>query len=390
MHCVDQAREEAEFRAGRPGMRGNQGATVKAISEPDYIARLFLAELAEEGDSRATQILKLLAGDASADRAAGLAGASALDPCRAAIAVCTAKRPKMLRHCLQSIAAQSVPPQVAVDVVVVDNEAEPNNRDLVEELAAHCPFPVHYVHEPRRGISRARNAALEKVRSLKADWVAFTDDDCWVSPTWLASLVDAAARHGADVVYGRREFLFPMPLPFWAMRAEQGTYAEGQALPYAATHNVLLPSRLIAGRSAMRFDERLAHGEDTDFFHRAAQRGVRIVYSAEPLVLEVVSPDRATFHYQARRAYYYAASRSYFHRRYKGARKAVMKLAARCVFHAPVAIVRLLAAPFAWPFSQDAFRGLVSKGTARLAGAAGAAAGLIGLDGNPYRSIDGY
>lgn len=347
-----------------------------------YVTRLLLADLAARGDTRAAEILGLQ----SAEVPRNPTGA----PCRAVVAVCTAKRPAMLQQCLQSIAAQIVEPQVAVEIVVVDNEGEPNNSALVQELAARCRFPVHYVHEPRRGISQARNAALEKCRSLAADWTAFTDDDCWASPAWLASLLDAADRHQADVVYGRREFLFPMPLPFWAMRAEQGTFAEGERLPYAATHNVLVPAWLFGGELRMRFDERLAHGEDTDFFHRAAQRGARIVYSAEPLVLEVVSPDRATLHYQTRRAYYYAASRSYFHRRYKGVRKAAMKLAARCAFQAPVAVARLLAAPLAWPFSEDAFRGLVSKGAARLAGTLGAAAGLLGLDGNPYRSIDGY
>jgi glycosyltransferase involved in cell wall biosynthesis len=296
----------------------------------------------------------------------------------------------MLQHCLQSIGSQIVPPQITVDVVVVDNEGEPNNLAIVQDFSAHCRFPVHYVHEPRRGISQARNAALKKIRSLGADWIAFTDDDCWVSPRWLVCLLDAAGRHRADVVYGRREFLFPMPLPFWAMRSEQGTYAEGEELPFAATHNVLLPAWLVCGDARMRFEERLAHGEDTDFFHRAAQQGARIVYSAEPLVLEVVSPDRATFHYQTRRAYYYAASRSRFHRQYKGASKAAMKLAARCAFHAPMAIARLVAAPFAWPFSEDTFRFLVNKGTARLAGTVGTMAGLLGFDGNPYRSIDGY
>jgi succinoglycan biosynthesis protein ExoM len=347
-----------------------------------YVTRLFLAELAGQGDSRAAEILRLLSEDAPQG--------AACHPCRVVIGVCTAKRPGMLQHCLQSIASQIVSPQVAVDIVVVDNEAKPNNLAFVQEFSARCRFPVHYVHEPRRGISQARNAALEKFRGLDADWIAFTDDDCWVSPRWLGSLLEAAARHRADVIYGRREFLFPMPLPFWAMRSEQGVHAEGEVLRYASTHNVLLPARLVCGEAGMRFDERLAHGEDTDFFHRAAGRGARIVYSAEPLVLEVVSPDRATFHYQTRRAYYYAASRSYFHRRYKGAHKATARLAARCAFQAPMAVARLLAAPFAWPFSEDAFRGLVTKGTARLAGAAGAAAGLLGFDGNPYRSIDGY
>ncbi len=361
---------------------GLSEAAVASGFDAAYVTRLFLEELAGQGDSRAAEILRLLSED-TPQRAAS-------HPCHVVIAVCTAKRPGMLHHCLQSVASQIVPPQVAVDIVVVDNEAEPNNLAFVQDFSAHCRFPVHYVHESRRGISQARNAALEKLRSLGADWIAFTDDDCWVSPKWLASLLDAAGRHRADAVYGRREFLFPAPLPFWAMRSEQGVHAEGEVLRYASTHNVLLAGRLICGDAGIRFDERLAHGEDTDFFHRAARRGARIVYSADPLVLEVVSPDRATFHYQARRAYYYAASRSYFHRRYKGAHKAAVRLVARCAFQAPMAIARLLAAPFAWPFSEDIFRDLVTKGTARLAGAVVAAAGLLGYDGNPYRSIDGY
>jgi succinoglycan biosynthesis protein ExoM len=359
---------------------------VLARSGSDYVVRPFLTELAQRGDLRAAEILGLLDGSLPKAQAAGPASG----PCRAAIAVCTAKRPTMLKNCLRSIGAQNVPAEGSVEIVVVDNEAEANNRALVEELAAECPFPLHYVHEPRRGIPQARNAALEKCRGLGVDWIAFTDDDCWASPTWLASLLDAAERHGADVVYGRREFLFPVPLPFWVVRPEQRNHAEGEVLPYAATHNVLLPAWLTGGDATMRFDERLAHGEDTDFFHRAAKHGARIVYSAAPLVLEVVSPDRATLQYQTRRAYYYAASRSYFHRRYQGAGKAVMKLAIRCAFHAPVAIARLVAAPLVWLFSEDTFRELISKGAVRLATTAGTAIGLLGFAGNPYKRIDGY
>jgi len=349
--------------------------------------RLLLADLAANGEARAAQVLASLpANPATSEHAPNATAGS----CRIAVAVCTAKRPGMLRLCVQSLIAQIVAPQIAVDIVVVDNEGEPNNAALVQELSAGSRFPLHYVHEPRRGISQARNAALEKCRSLAVDWIAFTDDDCWASPTWLMNLLDAAHRHEADVVYGRREFLFPAPLPFWAMRAEQGTHAEGEQLPYAATHNVLASARLLDGDARMRFDERLTHGEDTDFFHRAAKQGARIVYSADPLVVEMVSADRATLHYQTRRAYYYAASRSNFHRRYKGVRKAAVKLAVRCTFQAPLAVVRLAAAPFVWPFSEDTFRDLVSKGIARLAGAAGAAAGLLGFHGNPYRRIDGF
>jgi glycosyltransferase involved in cell wall biosynthesis len=349
--------------------------------------RLVLADLYAQEAERAAETLRLLKPDATLARTAG----DSHGACRAAIAVCTAKRPKMLGHCLESVASQIVAAPIAVDVVVVDNEGEPNNRSLVQDFSARCRFPVHYVHQPRRGIPQARNAALQQCRELGADWIAFTDDDCWVSPTWLASLLDAAAKHGADVVYGRREFFVPAAAPFWAMGPERATYAEGQELAYAGTHNVLLAARVIGqGGDAMRFDERLAHGEDTDFFYRAALRGSRIVYSAEPLVLETLLPDRATLRYQTRRAYHYAASRSYFHRRYRGAAIAAFKLAGRWAFQAPAAITQLAIAPLAWPFSQDIFRGLVTKGTGRLAGAAGAAAGLVGFVGNPYHTIDGY
>jgi hypothetical protein len=66
------------------------------------------------------------------------------------------------------------------------------------------------------------------------------------------------------------------------------------------------------------------------------------------------------------------------------------KLAARWLFQTPVAVLRLASAPLVWPFSRFIFRQLVMKGSARLAGAAGAAAGLLGFDGNPYRTIDGH
>lgn len=193
---------------------------------------------------------------------------------RVAIGVCTAMRPRMLAHCLDAIGAQILPAWLQAEVVIVDNEAEPRRRRLVDDFSARCPFPVHYIHQPKPGISRARNAVVERSRSLGVQWIAFTDDDCWVSPTWLARLVEAAVRYKADAIYGRREFLLPSPSPCWqAVRASR--YVEGQSLSYASTHNVLFASWLIhdGDLGGLRFDERLAHGEDTDFFHRATRRG---------------------------------------------------------------------------------------------------------------------
>jgi succinoglycan biosynthesis protein ExoM len=81
-------------------------------------------------------------------------------------------------------------------VIVVDNEAEPNNRAIVDE------FGAIYVHEPRRGIVNARNAAVEAALRLEADFIAFTDDDCEPSESWLCGMLEAQRLHDADVVRG--------------------------------------------------------------------------------------------------------------------------------------------------------------------------------------------
>jgi succinoglycan biosynthesis protein ExoM len=308
------------------------------------------------------------------------------EPVRIGIGICTARRPLMLANCLDAVGAQIVRAGVEVHIIVVDNEAAPNNQGLVEDFAERCAFPVHYLHEPTRGIPQARNAALEKCVELGVAWIGFTDDDCWVSPVWLAGLLDATARHEADAVYGRRDFVFPLPLPYWAAHSEQTYHVEGQKLPHAATHNVLFSASLVrdGNLTGLRFDESLSHGEDTDFFYRAAQRGARIVFSRRPVVFEMVAPERATLNYQTWRAYHYAASRSYFHRRHDGTLRAFWGLLDRVVLKAPAAIARLGVAPLVWPFDERAFKSLVLKGAARLAGVAGATAGLLGRPGNPY------
>lgn len=309
---------------------------------------------------------------------------------RVAICVCTAERPRMLSSCLEAIGSQIIPQGVEVDVVVVDNEGAPNNRRLVHDFFVRYPFPVHYVHEPRRGIPQARNAGLKVCERLGVDWIAFTDDDCWVGPSWIANLMDAARRHRCDVVAGRREFITPTPMPFWAMGSTHSEYRDGQEARYASTHNVLFSARLIRqSQDGLRFDERLTHGEDTDFFYRATQRGSRIVHSDEP-VFETLTLERCSLRYQAKHAYYCAASRGNFHRRYKSPATMALKLAARWLVQVPVGFARLLSAPIVWLASDHAFKASVVKGTVRLTGAAGASAGLLGFTGNPYRKIDGF
>jgi succinoglycan biosynthesis protein ExoM len=308
---------------------------------------------------------------------------------RVAIGVCTACRPRMLACCLEALGGQAVPEDCDLEIIVADNEPTPANRKAVAAFASRCPFPVHYVHEPRRGISHARNAVLDACED-RFDWIAFTDDDCVPSPDWVSALIEAAGRHAADVVYGRHELVAEEPAPFWFAGGKPSRRGEGQELDVAATHNVLMAGEL-AGlrfrerRVGLRFDTRLAHGEDSDFFWRASRRfGARIVYSARPVVHETVPRHRATLRYQLMRRFHFDASRFYFDRRYRSFSHAAFKCARRLVWQVPLGLLLLAVAPLLSPFNVALFKRVVLTNAGRLVGTAGALVGLAGRNGDPY------
>jgi len=93
------------------------------------------------------------------------------------VVIVTRNRAEWLRETLDSVTGQSRQPD---EVVVVDNASTDHTRDVVLSFADR--LNVRYVHEPRRGIPYARNAA---VRSSTGDVVAFIDDDCVASEDWL-------------------------------------------------------------------------------------------------------------------------------------------------------------------------------------------------------------
>jgi glycosyltransferase involved in cell wall biosynthesis len=95
----------------------------------------------------------------------------------------------MLARCLDSLPKQAIADQIAVLLVVVDNNPAGSARLNAAQFCAEAPFPVYYVHEPVRGIAGARNAALDNALELGSDWIAFIDDDETTDADWLAVLM---------------------------------------------------------------------------------------------------------------------------------------------------------------------------------------------------------
>jgi succinoglycan biosynthesis protein ExoM len=309
------------------------------------------------------------------------------------IGVCTAQRPKMLKACLDSLAAQIVPEHVSLRAVVVDNEAEPNNRAAVEAQAARFPFPLAYEHEPRRGIPFARNRVLDHALAMNAEWIAFIDDDEMAEPDWLAQLVSAAERYGCDVVQGQVYQFADGDEP--SRENGKRRLPDGTERRSAATGNVLFRSWIAAEFGLnLRFDQALAlsGGEDLDFFGRARSPGMKIVHCPYAVVHERLTWDRLTAGAIARRAF----SRHinvYLRTRPAGSVgaasvHAIYKIS-RAVVSVFASMLHIIEAILVLPFSRKYSRRLLKDSITKFVKLPATIAAICGFRYDRYKKISG-
>jgi GT2 family glycosyltransferase len=107
------------------------------------------------------------------------------------VIVCTRDRPDALARCLVSLAAQHSPPG---QIIVVDN----SEHRTAEPATSKCAG-IQYVHEPRPGLSVARNAGIRESRGAL---IAFTDDDAEPGPGWTSEIVRAFSHAEVEAVTG--------------------------------------------------------------------------------------------------------------------------------------------------------------------------------------------
>ncbi len=216
----------------------------------------------------------------------------------------------MLRRCLDHIRKMLEKRDASINstVIVVDNDPDASASAIFEEAG----LSGIYVHEPRRGITMARNSAIEQALAIKADLLAFVDDDGWPDKDWLANMVMIQRATQAEVVRGRKYLVYPDPIPFWVTARKKDPFGpKTRVRPvnerYVSAGDVLISAKIVRDLG-LRFDHRfaLSSGEDTEFFTRAARKGAALVASDLPLMFEEVVPERCTYWRQVRRQYQYA------------------------------------------------------------------------------------
>lgn len=233
-------------------------------------------------------------------RAAGIG--TAREPAgKLVVAMATYRRPELLAELLPELVRQCAAVDIEADILVVDNDPDGEARELVTSFEG-----VRYVHEPRPGISAARNAALEAAAG--DDLLVFIDDD--EMPTdehWLARMLQTWRAHpDATGVVGPVISTFDAPVPSYVRSGDffhRRRLPTGSPIKVAATNNLLLDLRHVRDHG-LRFDEEfgLSGGSDTLFSAHLVQSGGTMVWCDEAVVLDKVPAKRATADWVLRRA----------------------------------------------------------------------------------------
>jgi glycosyltransferase involved in cell wall biosynthesis len=167
---------------------------------------------------------------------------------------------RFLAAALDSIFAQSYRP---VEAIIVDDGSTDRTADIARSYAE-----ARYIYQPNQGHAAAKNAGAA---AAAGDFLAFLDaDDLWTPDKLFVQVAYLLDHPEIDYVIARmRNFLEPgVEPPLLAknfLAADSAGFVVGTLLVRRAVFNA------VGG-----FDTTYRHGNDTDWFFRAKEAGVRM------------------------------------------------------------------------------------------------------------------
>jgi GT2 family glycosyltransferase len=205
------------------------------------------------------------------------------DQASVSVVVPTYSRPRALAACLRSLARLRYP-RTRLEVIVVDDGSPGTLAPAADDLPSQLDVTI--VRQGRGGPARARN---EGARRAGGELIAFTDDDCAVSPDWLAALAGRATRAPGNAVGGRTVNASPdndyasattLLIDYLLDRCNT---APGRA-SFLPSSNLLVPAARF--REIGGFDASFSFpgGEDRDFCERWRHRGFELTWAPEAVV----------------------------------------------------------------------------------------------------------
>jgi glycosyltransferase involved in cell wall biosynthesis len=202
------------------------------------------------------------------------------------VVVPTRNRALQLERCLLSMQDLDHNPQFAWELIVVDNASQDGTKAVLKKFTP-C-LPLRYVFEPSQGVSRARNRGIGEARY---PILAFTDDDCLVSPNWLAAIAaEFEKQPDVSVLSGKVELKDPGDYPVAIRMHDRAAKVTTLDQILTMTIGCNMAFRRAVFDHIGLFDPvfgkgtRIGSAEDLDLCYRALKAGSRIMYSPDMVV----------------------------------------------------------------------------------------------------------
>lgn len=234
-------------------------------------------------------------------------------PIELSLIIATYNRGERLCVTLDSLEGQTLPPQRWEVIVVNNNSADDTAERFAAWSAAHPQVDARMVHEPRQGVSSARNRGIEESRG---EYIVVIDDDEVVVPEFLEQYYDLFKERPEITAAGGRilprfESRPPRWMSKYTERAIAGTldlgdevadFPEGKFFG-GGNHGF---RRSVAERyggydpALGRTGAALLAGEEKEFYLRIRKGGERVVYLPDAVIYHLINPERLTRSYFAR------------------------------------------------------------------------------------------
>lgn len=236
------------------------------------------------------------------------------------VVICTYNRADRLIFALEGLCCQSLPIQ-CFEILVVDNASTDNTQQICTRYQEHLPN-LRYIYEPVRGLSKARNTALQQAHG---EYIAYLDDDAIPCEAWLQTILETFKTVAPTPVCvgGPIYPLWESPKPEWVPKEVEylfsildfGNQPQWLKLPkYPFGANMTFQRHALC--KAGGFDEQLGRqgknllsGEEYLLYRTLVEQGRGLFYySPQASVQHFIAKERNNLNWMLRRAYWQGRS----------------------------------------------------------------------------------
>ncbi|HTD05645.1 glycosyltransferase [Undibacterium sp.] len=236
----------------------------------------------------------------------------------------TYNRPDLLAFTLASVAQANLPSDMALRVIVADNNSTPEKQKANKAAIAKSALAnVVYLLESRQGRSWALNTGIQ---ACTADYVGFVDDDEKIDANWLETIAVYLREGRIDYIGGPCKPDWAAQAPNW-LPVHVGKYRgvlgwieqSSTARPFDDFDGNLCGGNCVIRRSALlevgsfstmvgRSSNNLMVGEDDELQRKLRAHGKLGMYDPALIIYHLIPVQRMTRKYHIRWAFWSGVS----------------------------------------------------------------------------------